>query len=69
VAACPAIHGQPQDELPHSYGDDAVINAFGFQNYPATYLIDRSGRIAATYIGVVNKDDVEANIRLLLAER
>jgi peroxiredoxin len=49
-------------------GNDAVIDAFGFQSYPATYLIDKSGRIAATYVGVVSKEDVEANIRKLLAE-
>jgi peroxiredoxin len=50
-------------------GDDATIDAYGFQSYPATYLIDPSGHIAATYVGVVSKDDVEANIKLLLAER
>ncbi len=50
-------------------GNDSVIDAFGFQSYPATYLIDRSGKIAATYVGVVDKNDVEANIKSLLAER
>jgi peroxiredoxin len=50
-------------------GDDAVVNAYGFKSYPATYLIDKSGRIAATYVGVVSKDDVEANIKKLLSER
>jgi peroxiredoxin len=50
-------------------GKDSVIGAYGFESYPATYLIDRSGHIAATYIGVVSKDDVEANIKTLLAER
>jgi peroxiredoxin len=49
-------------------GNDAVIGAFGFQSYPATYLIDKSGHIAATYVGVVSKEDVEANIQKLLAE-
>ena len=49
-------------------GNDAVIKSFGFASYPATYLIDKSGRIAATYIGIVSKDDVEANIKRLLAE-
>jgi len=32
-------------------------------------LIDKSGKIAATYVGVVNKADVETNIKTLLAER
>ncbi|MBW8749179.1 MAG: TlpA family protein disulfide reductase [Acidobacteria bacterium] len=49
-------------------GNDAVIESYGFASYPATYLIDKSGRIAATYIGIVSKDDVEANIKRLLAE-
>jgi len=50
-------------------GNDAVVNAYGFKSYPATYLIDKSGRIAATYVGIVAKDDVEANVKKLLAER
>jgi peroxiredoxin len=50
-------------------GEAAVVNAYGFKSYPATYLIDKSGRIAATYVGVVSKDDVEANIKKLLSER
>jgi peroxiredoxin len=36
---------------------------------PATYLIDKQGRIAATYSGVINKSDVESNINRLLAEQ
>jgi len=50
-------------------GDDAVVSAYGFKSYPATYLIDKSGRIAATYVGVVSKEDVEANVKKLLSER
>ncbi|WP_263382303.1 peroxiredoxin family protein [Granulicella arctica] len=50
-------------------GDGAVVDAYGFPSYPATYLLDRSGKIAATYVGVVSKDDVEVNIKKLLAER
>jgi len=49
-------------------GNDAVFTAYGFDAYPATYLIDRSGHIAATYVGVVSKDDIEANLKKLLAE-
>jgi thiol-disulfide isomerase/thioredoxin len=49
-------------------GDDAVTKAYDIRAMPATYLIDKSGRIAATYIGVVNSDDVEANIKKLLRE-
>jgi peroxiredoxin len=50
-------------------GNDSVVNAYGFKSYPATYLIDKSGRIAATYVGVVSKEDVEANVKKLLSER
>jgi len=50
-------------------GNDSVVNVYGFKSYPATYLIDKSGRIAATYVGVVDKGDVEANMKKLLAER
>jgi peroxiredoxin len=58
-----------QMNYPILMGDDAVINSYGFQAYPATYLIDRSGHVAATYVGVVSKEDVDANINKLLAER
>ena len=50
-------------------GDGTVVDAYGFPSYPATYLIDRSGKIAATYVGVVSRDDIEANIKKLLAEQ
>jgi peroxiredoxin len=50
-------------------GNEALVEAYGFTSYPATYLLDRSGNVAATYVGVVSKDDVEANIKALLAER
>jgi peroxiredoxin len=50
-------------------GTEAVVEAYGFDEYPASFLIDKSGRIAASYVGVVNKNDVEANIKALLAER
>ncbi|HWE52787.1 MAG TPA: TlpA disulfide reductase family protein [Bryobacteraceae bacterium] len=50
-------------------GDDAVTKSYDIQALPATYLIDRKGRIAATYVGVVNREDVEANIKALLGER
>jgi peroxiredoxin len=50
-------------------GNDSLVTAYGFELWPASYLIDKSGKIAATYIGVVDKNDVEANIKALLAER
>ena len=42
---------------------------FGPKNVlPTTWLIDRQGRIAAEHVGLVSREAVEAEIRLLLAE-
>ncbi|HEX4276567.1 MAG TPA: TlpA disulfide reductase family protein [Bryobacteraceae bacterium] len=49
-------------------GDDRVTKAYDIQAMPATYLIDKTGRIAATYVGVVDRNDIEANIKMLLNE-
>jgi len=49
-------------------GDDPVTKLYDIRVLPLTYLIDRRGRIAATYIGVVDKDNVETNIQTLLKE-
>jgi peroxiredoxin len=50
-------------------GDDAVSHAYDLDALPATFLIDRSGRVAASYVGVVDKSDVESNIKKLQTER
>jgi peroxiredoxin len=51
-------------------GDDAISKAYALNAFPATYLIDKSGRIAVAYVGVVvNKDNVSTNIKNLLSER
>lgn len=49
--------------------DGSVEKAFHVTALPATYLIDKAGRVAATYIGVVDAADLEANVKTLLAER
>jgi peroxiredoxin len=56
-------------QYPIALDDGSVENAFKVTALPATYLIDRSGRVAATYIGVVDPTNLEANIKALLAER
>lgn len=49
--------------------DGHTSDAYRINSLPATYLVDRNGRIAASYIGVIaNNDNVEKNIQLLLAE-
>lgn len=55
--------------FPILMADDAVGKAWHIESMPATYLIDRQGRIAASYIGIVDKSDVETNLSQLLAER
>jgi len=49
-------------------GDDAMAKHYGIGNLPDTFLIDRQGRVAAVYKeGLVDKDDVQANIEAMLA--
>ncbi len=51
-------------------GDEATANKYGIGNLPDTFLIDKLGRVAAVYrAALVDKDDVEANIKALLSER
>lgn len=51
-------------------GNDSTAQLFRIQNLPDTFLIDRNGKIAATYKeGLVDKDNVEGNIKALLANR
>ncbi len=50
-------------------GDQSISDTFGLNAYPATFLLDKKGRIAATYIGVVSQQDVEHNIDTLLLEQ
>lgn len=55
---------------PMLLGDDPTARQFGIQSLPDTFLIDRRGRVAAAYkAGLVDKHDVEANIKALLSER
>ncbi len=50
-------------------GDDAISRAYSLNAFPATYLIDKSGKVATSYVGVlINKDDVAANVKSLLSE-
>jgi peroxiredoxin len=49
-------------------GNDDTAKLYGIHNMPDTFLIDRRGRIAAAYAGMVDKDNVEANIQTMLAQ-
>jgi peroxiredoxin len=50
-------------------GNDDVAQAYGASSLPTTFLIDRSGRIAATHVGICGKGEYEADIRRVLDER
>ena len=51
-------------------GDGQTAQVYGITNLPDTFLIDRQGRMAAAYMGgLVDRDNVEANIRELLFKR
>jgi peroxiredoxin len=55
---------------PMLLGNNLTAQQYGIKSLPDSFLIDRQGRIAAAYTkGLVNKDDVEANIRALLVKR
>ncbi len=58
-----------QIKYPILMGDDKVTKLYDIEALPLTHLIDAKGRIAATYVGVVDKNDIEANIKILLRER
>ena len=50
-------------------GDESLFREFGLTELPDTLLIDKSGRIAAVYVGLISKENTEANINGLLSER
>jgi peroxiredoxin len=55
---------------PIAMGDDAISRAYSLNAFPATYLIDKSGKIAIAYVGVlIKKDIVATNVKTLLSER
>ena len=58
-----------QIKYPILMGDDGLTKAYDIRALPVSYLIDRRGRIAAAYVGLIDKQNVEANIKSLLAER
>lgn len=49
--------------------DGKTSKRYGFQEMPAAFLIDRQGRVAAKYIGLVDRENIEGNIKSLLEEK
>jgi peroxiredoxin len=49
-------------------GDEATSKRFGIESMPDTFLIDRDGKIAGAYRGgLVDRQDVDKNLKILLA--
>ncbi len=48
-------------------GNDATAKTYRIAQMPDTFLIDREGRIAATYVGMVDRTGIEKNIQDLLS--
>jgi len=49
-------------------GYESTFKTFGLSALPDTLLVDKSGKIAAVYTGIISKDNAEANINELLSE-
>ena len=50
-------------------GDESTAKRYGIEGMPDTFLIDQQGRLAAAYIaGIVDRDDIEANIKAVLSK-
>jgi len=56
-------------DYPILMGDGGITKRYSVTELPVTYLIDRHGRIAAEYVGIVDRANIETNIKALLAER
>ncbi len=50
-------------------GDDGLAKLYGAEALPMTLIIDRSGRIAASHVGIAGKSEYESDIRAALAEQ
>jgi peroxiredoxin len=51
-------------------GDDHVAQLYGgVESLPTTFMIDRSGRIAAIHVGLVSKRDYQNDITNLINAR
>lgn len=57
---------QKKMNYPVVIGNQDLGKLYGLANMPMTLLIDRDGKIAATYAGVVDKDGCQKDIKTLL---
>lgn len=49
--------------------DKSTAEDYTVTSTPATFIIDRKGRIAASYIGLVDRSDIKNNIKAVLSKR
>lgn len=56
-------------DYPILMGNESLYKRFGLTQLPDTLLIDKAGRVAAVYVGIISQENVEANIRTLLSEQ
>jgi peroxiredoxin len=49
-------------------GNESTFKTFGLNQLPDTLLLDKNGNIAAVYVGIISKDNAQANINKLLSE-
>ena len=50
-------------------GNNDVAQLYGAASLPTTFIIDKSGRIAATHVGLCSKGEYEADIKAVLSEQ
>jgi len=53
-------------QFPIVLGDDRTVDSHGVSVLPTTFLIDRQGRIAARFVGLVARAEVEDDLQALL---
>jgi cytochrome c biogenesis protein CcmG/thiol:disulfide interchange protein DsbE len=49
-------------------GNPGLAKLYGVDSMPMTLLIDRDGKIAASHVGMVDKDAFESEIQILLKD-
>jgi peroxiredoxin len=50
-------------------GNDDLAQLYGASSLPTTFIIDKSGRIAATHVGLCSRSEYETDIRAVLNEK
>ena len=48
--------------------NNETIKAYDIQALPVSHLVDYHGRVAATDVGLIDKENAKANINTVLAE-